>query len=103
MQTTELVNIPTGCEPVPVLITSTVPKYGREDIRKFLAWISDEGEFRVVILVPTFHELEHDNNFKVGVGCQINDNSGAYECIDCEKVQMLKKIHPVLITKKIPA
>lgn len=103
MQTIELTNILAGCKPVPVLITSTVLKYGRVYIRKFLAWVSVEGEFRVFILVPTYHELSHDNNFKVDVICQVNDNSGAYECIRCEKVQILKKIHPVLVTRKIPA
>lgn len=102
MQTIELVDILPGCEPVPVLITSTVLKHRREDIRKFPARIVDEGEIRRFILEPSFHELTHDNNFTVGVGCQVNDNSGAYKCIDCYPQQGLRKVHPVLVTKKIP-
>ena len=49
MQNTE--QVLSGLEPVPVLITSTIPKYGREDIRKFPAWVTDEGEYRRYTLI----------------------------------------------------
>lgn len=88
-------------EAVPVLITSTVPKYGREDIRRFPAWVSDEGEFTRYTLVPTIHELKHDNNFEVGVGCIVNDRKGEHLCVQCVPCKALRKVHPSLLTKKV--
>jgi hypothetical protein len=90
-----------GLTPVPVVITSTAQKYGREDIRRFPAWVADEGEYTRYILVPTFHDLDHTHHFEVGVGCVVNDRKGEHICIECTPCQPKRKIHPSLLTKKV--
>lgn len=90
-----------GLEPVPVLITSTIPKFGREDIRKFPAWVTDEGEYRRYTLVPTVYELKHDNNFEVGVGCTVNDKTGEHLCVEYRPLKPFRKVHPSLLTKRV--
>ncbi|MCR5335596.1 MAG: hypothetical protein K6E42_03485 [Synergistes sp.] len=90
-----------GLKPVPVLITSTVPKYGREDIRRFPAWITDEGDYRRYILVPTVYELKHDSNFEVGVGCVVNDRDGEHLCVEYKQLKPFRRIHPSLLTKRV--
>ena len=88
-------------ETIDVIITSTVTKRGRENIRRFPARVISSGDQRIFILETTFRDLKHDNNFVVDVGCQVNDKTGAYLCTECLSQSVLKKIHPVLITKKI--
>jgi len=89
-------------EPTSVWIASSVLKNkNRKDIREFLAKSVTEGDTKTFVLTDSFRELRIFHNFFIDEASEVRDATGRYECIRVVHFNMLKKIYPMLITKKI--
>ena len=86
---------------VPVWIASpTAKRGGRKDIREFLAKSAGEGDTRTFIFDDTIRDFVR-TNFTLDVGCELNDGTSFYRCIQVIPFKLKKKIYPVLVTKQI--
>lgn len=86
---------------VPVWIASpTVKRGGRKDIREFLAKSVGDGDTRTFIFDDTIRDFVRAN-FTLDVGCELNDGTGYYRCVQVIPYKPKKKIYPMLITTRI--
>ena len=89
-------------EPSPIWVASSAPKNSnRKDIREFLARSVDEGDNKTFMLIDTISNLRDNHNFFIEKTSEIRDTSGCYECVKVVPFTLLRKIYPMLITKKI--
>lgn len=89
-------------EPISVWIASSVLKNkDRKDIWEFLAKSVTEGDTKTFVLTDTIRELRDNHNFFIEKVSEVRDASGRYECIKVIPFTLLRKIYPMLVTKKI--
>lgn len=90
------------CKPASVWIaTSTLKNGGRQDIRAFPARSVDEGGIKTFVLTDSIRDLRDNHNFIIKDACEIRDGTGSYECIEVVPFKLLRKIYPMLITRKV--